>query len=168
MNGCRQNESPKRVQTVQNCSKQICGCILIWEDNRRWTFTLHDFTQRYYGLWTHILATVWSQKHLDGFVFTNAQPLASQDVNWWTGVVWTTCGLLWCFYQLFGLSFWRHPFTVEYPLLSKWCNAIFLQIWWRNKLIYILDGLSCFNYYYYYFLTVDVQQYCYLCMLQLT
>ncbi len=33
------------------------------------------------------------------------------------------CGLLWCFYQLFGLSFWRHPFTSEYPLVSKWCNA---------------------------------------------
>ncbi len=71
----------------------------------------------------------------------NMQLLASQDINWWTGVVWITCGLLWCFYQLFGLSFWRHPFTAEDPLLSKWCNATFLQIWWRNKLIYILDEL---------------------------
>ncbi len=71
---------------------------------------------------------------------TNTQLLSSQDVNWWTGVMWITCGLLWCFYQLFGLSFWRHPFTAEDPLVSKWWNAIF-QIWWRNKLIYILDGL---------------------------
>ncbi len=39
-----------------------------------------------------------------------------------------------CFYQLFGLSFWRHPFTAEDPLLRHWCNATFLQIWWRNKL----------------------------------
>ncbi len=39
-----------------------------------------------------------------------------------------TCGLLWCFYQLFGLSFWRHPFTAEDPLVSEWCNAKFLQI----------------------------------------
>ncbi len=53
-------------------------------------------------------------KHLnDGFV----------DINWWTGVVWITYGLLWCFYQLFGLSFWRHPFTAEHPLVSKWWNA---------------------------------------------
>ncbi len=37
-------------------------------------------------------------------------------------------GLLWCFYQMFGLSFWRHPFTAEHPLLSKWCKATFLQI----------------------------------------
>ncbi len=69
------------------------------------------------------------------------QLLSSPDVNWWTGVVWITCGLLWCFYQLFGLSFWRHPFTAEHPLLSKWCNATFLQIWWWKKLILILDGL---------------------------
>jgi len=45
------------------------------------------------------------------------------------------------FYQLFGLSFWRHPFTAEQALVSKWCNATFLQIWWKNKLILILDGL---------------------------
>ncbi len=32
------------------------------------------------------------------------------------------------FYQLFGLSFWRHPFTAEDPLVIKWCNATFLQI----------------------------------------
>ncbi len=35
---------------------------------------------------------------------------------------------MWCFYHLFGLSFWRHPFTAEDPLVSKWCNATFLQI----------------------------------------
>ncbi len=39
-----------------------------------------------------------------------------------------SCGLLWCFYQLFGLSFWWHPFTAEDPLVSKWCTAKFLQI----------------------------------------
>ncbi len=50
------------------------------------------------------------------------------NYNWWTGVVRITCGLLWCFYQLFGLSFWRHPFTAEDPLLSEWWNATFLQI----------------------------------------
>ncbi len=50
------------------------------------------------------------------------------------------CGLLW-FYQLFGLSFWRHPFTAEDPLLSKLCNAKYLQLFWsRDKLIYILDS----------------------------
>ncbi len=67
----------------------------------------------------------------------------SQDVNWWTGVEWITFDLLWCFYQLFGLSFWRHPFTAEDPLVSKWWNAKFLQIFYdeEKKLIYTMDGL---------------------------
>ncbi len=55
------------------------------------------------------------------------------------GLEW--CGLLWCFYQLFGLSFWRHPFTAEHPLLRHWCRDTFLQTWWRKTLVYISDGL---------------------------
>ncbi len=54
---------------------------------------------------------------------------SSQDINWdWTGVFWITCGLLWCFYQLFGLSFWRHPFTgsIGKQKLSK---SIFLYMY---------------------------------------
>ncbi len=53
---------------------------------------------------------------------------------------WSGVDYLWVivmFYQLFGLSFWRHPFTAEDPLVSKWCSAKL----WINKLIYILDGL---------------------------
>ncbi len=43
------------------------------------------------------------------------------------------------FYQLFGLSFWRHPFTAEHPLLRQWWNDKFLQICsHEEKLIYIL------------------------------
>ncbi len=71
---------------------------------------------------------------MDLFI-TNMQLSTSQDVNW---VVWITCGLLGCFYQLFKLSFWQHPFTAEDPwrhsftaedpLVSKWYNAKFLQI----------------------------------------
>ncbi len=102
------------------------------------TRTLFHWRKSYYGLWTQIL--VKNFLILDLFQF-----LSSPDVNWWTGVVWVTCGLLWCFYQLFGLSFWRHPFTAEHPLWSKWCNATFLQIWWTNKLI-ILDGLRVRNF----------------------
>ncbi len=51
-----------------------------------------------------------------------------QDINRWTEVIWIICGLLWCFYELFGLSFWRHPYTAEDPLVSKRWNAPFLQI----------------------------------------
>ncbi len=34
------------------------------------------------------------------------------------GLEW--CGLLWCFYQLFGLSFWRHPFTAHIHFLVNY------------------------------------------------
>ncbi len=44
-----------------------------------------------------------AKKRVDGFVSS------SRDVNWWTGVVW----IIVMFYQLFGLSFWRHPFTAK-------------------------------------------------------
>ncbi len=66
-------------------------------------------------------ALIWSQNVL-------MQLFTTQDINWWTGVMRITCGLLWCFYQVFGRSFWWHPFTAENPLVSKWCNATFLQI----------------------------------------
>ncbi len=46
--------------------------------------------------------------------------LSSPDVNWWTGVVW----IIVMFYQL---SFWRHPFTAEHPLLRHWCSHTFLM-----------------------------------------
>ncbi len=48
-------------------------------------------------------------KSLDTFVSYKHACFLSQDVNWWTGVVWITV----MFYQLFGLSFWRHPFTAS-------------------------------------------------------
>ncbi len=46
--------------------------------------------------------------------------------------------------SIFWLSFWRHPFTAEHPLLRHWCNATFLQIWWRSKLITYSLRMSTF------------------------
>ncbi len=129
--------SDQAAFTSQNSSKEICGWILMWETTGD---ALFHWRKRHYGLWTHILAGSNGLK-IKTSCFLQTQVLASLDINWWTGVVWMTCGLLWCFYQLFGLSFWRHPFTAEHPLLRHWCNATFLQIWWRNKPIYILDDL---------------------------
>ncbi len=48
------------------------------------------------------------------------------------------CGLLWCFYQLFGLSFWRHPFTADHPLLSYISPNLMKK---RTHLAFILNGL---------------------------
>ncbi len=61
--------------------------------------------------------------------------------------MWFIFKLLWCFYQLFGLSFWRHPFTAEHPLVSKWCIAKFLQIceetnfWMANMVDTFLENI---------------------------
>ncbi len=115
-----------KQKIVQNSSKQICWWILMREDNRGWTFSLEEvllWIMEYFGQKQGLKL----KQYNDGFL-TNMQLFTSQDVNWWTGVVWITCGLLWCFYQLFGLSFWRHPFTLKDPLVSKWCNATFLEI----------------------------------------
>ncbi len=94
----------------------------MWEK----TETLFNQGECYYQLWTHILARSDRLKKsyniLMDFFITNTLVFTSQDVNWWTGAVWLTC----------GLSFWRHPFTAEDPVLSKWCNA---------KLIYIFESL---------------------------
>lgn len=89
--------------------------------------------RKLYVLWTGILAWTDSLKlqHPEGFV--------SQDINWWTGGMWITSGLLWCFYQLYGLPLQRHPLTAEDPLGEQLMQCLIYQnlFWWRNKLIYI-------------------------------
>ncbi len=52
----------------------------------------------------------------------NTQLFASQYVNWWTRIMW----IIVMFHHLFGLSFWRHPFTTEDPFVSKLCNDTFI------------------------------------------
>ncbi len=115
-----------QAKTVQNSSKQICGWNLMWETTGD---ALLHWRKRYYGLWFQVKNVFVSHKHVDYCLLK----MLTDGLEW--------CGLLWGLYQLFGLSFWRHPFTAEDPLLRQWCRDTFLQIWWRNKLIYILDNL---------------------------
>ncbi len=92
-------------------------------------------------LWIENMYLIWKQhfevKNILRIVLfnTNRQLFTSQDINWWTGVVWITyyCDV---FNQLFELSFWRHPFTAEDPLIH------FSKSVPINKLTQlILDGL---------------------------
>ncbi len=77
---------------------------------------------------------------------TNKQLFTFQDVNWWTAVQWITCKILWCFYQLFGLSFWRHTFTADETLVREGYTAKFLQICSddepNSSHLHLGDGLS--------------------------
>ncbi len=128
----------------QNPATYLFRAVLFWLVNGAWSVQISLLIQtrwlfhrrkHYYGLFRPETTVKCLN---DEFV---SRLIDLWDINWWTGVVWITCGLLWCFYQLFGLSFWRHPFTAEHPLLRHWYRDTFLQIWWRNKLIYISDDL---------------------------
>ncbi len=59
------------------------------------------------------------------------------------GLEW--CGLLWCFYQLFGLSFWRHPFTAEDPLVSKCYISLNLMKKQTHLHLWLLEGEYIFS-----------------------
>ncbi len=57
---------------------------------------------------------------------------------------WITCALLWCFHELFGLLFWRHPLTAEDQLMSILCKMLNFSksvLNKKKKIICILDGL---------------------------
>ncbi len=132
---------PQIFRTVLNCycPHNVLICAYFSLDLDEITFSLEEA-----HLWTE--DSHFSQKHqfelknvlmIDLFL-TNTHLFTSQDGNWWTRVMWITCGLLWCFYQL---SFWRHPFNAEDPLaqLLQICSDE------ENKLSYILDDLSTFS-----------------------
>ncbi len=73
----------------------VSSCFgLFWLVNAAWsvqislliqTRTLFHWRKRYYGLWTRILVKNFLMMDL---FLTNMQLLSSQDVNWWTGMVW--------------------------------------------------------------------------------
>ncbi len=91
---------------------------------------LFHWRKRCYGIWSHILARNDSfiLKHLtEGFI--NYKHAAFQ----FTGCLlmdWSHVNnlIIYVLKGFFKLSFWRHPFTAEDPLGSKWCNAKFLKI----------------------------------------
>ncbi len=117
------------AKTVVN--KYVC---VLWCERTTGDVLFH-WRKHHYGSWTCILARrdILKLKCLDEFVSYKHTAFRIKNA-----VVWITCGVLWCFYQLFGLSFWRHPFTAEDPLVSNISPNLF---WWRNKLIYNLDAL---------------------------
>ncbi len=115
-----QNQPKYLFRTVFPC-KQCLICEYFSPDSDDTTVLLEEAI-----LWMEELYLAGSNslklKCLDGFVYYR-HPLFD-----WLEPCGFLTGLLWCFYQLLGLSFWRHPFTAEDSLVSKWYNAKFLQI----------------------------------------
>ncbi len=87
---------------------------------------LFHWRKLYYGLWTNPGLKQHFKVKTPKWWICFLKRCNISLITRWTGVVWITCGLLWCFHQLFGLSFWRHPFTAEHPLVSKYHNTKFL------------------------------------------
>ncbi len=105
---------------VQNGFVKVLDlCIFLSWFRRDYLFTGGSVSLDF-GVIFYPEANIW-------FVFINMEYLSLPDIKSCTEVVRALFVLLWCFYQLYGLSFWRHPFTAEHPLLSKWCNTTFLQ-----------------------------------------
>ncbi len=111
-----------QAKTVENSSEQISGLIFMLKDNRRWTCLLDKAL-----LWINSSYFIQKQrfevKTYRWICFLQTYVFTSQDVNWCPGVLWITCGLLWCSNKLFGLSIWRHPLIADNALVRKWCNA---------------------------------------------
>ncbi len=85
------------VTTVQNTCKQIYRWILMWEEKTgRSVIRYYVFLILPEAIYFYFLSSKFR------FSFQNTLI---------AGLSWITWGLLWCFYQLFRLSFWRHPFT---------------------------------------------------------
>ncbi len=102
----------------------------MWEDNRGWTFSLEEVL--FWIVDSHFVLMM--DLFLTNTLFVKL--LASKDINWWTGVVWITCRLM---SFVFLSAVWTHSDGTHSLQRIHW-NAK-LHIWWRNKLIYILDGL---------------------------
>ncbi len=127
--GLNQERNLHKSSTVYK-PKQSCVWILLWDTTGDGLFSLEEVLK--------IMDSYFSQKHL--LMMDLLQLLSSPDVIWWTRMVWVTCGLLWCIYQQFGLIL-TAPIHCKASIANT-DGDTFLQIWWRNKLIYILDGLS--------------------------
>ncbi len=96
--------------TVFTCMFDLC-IFLSW-------FRWDNFIQEKAILWTEDLSLKFTTSWWVCFLQTRSFSLQNTLID---GL--ESCGLLWCFYQLFGLSFWRHPFTAKH--LSEISSNLF-------------------------------------------
>ncbi len=79
--------------------------------------------------------------------FLNMQLFTSQDINWWTGVVWITCRLLWCFIRWLdshsdGTHWWASVVMLNFSKYFLIKKHIYVMDGWMAWRGYILRKLS--------------------------
>ncbi len=89
-----------------------------------------DWRKRYYGLWTHILVKNFLMMDL-------FQLLSSQDVNWWTGVVWIIVMFLSAVWTLILTAPIHCRASIDETLMQCYISPNMM----KNTFILILDGL---------------------------
>ncbi len=122
---------------------------LFWFVNAAWpvqislliqTRPLYHWRKQYFGWRTRILARSNGLKLKMSwwicFRFCLLKMLTDVDIML-TGVVWIIVMFLSAVWTLILTA----PIHCRASICEKWCNATFLQIWWKTKIIYILDDL---------------------------
>ncbi len=115
---CGKSPSPvfSQIKILSHICLEHIRAGVFWLVNGAWsvqisllinTRPLFHWRKSYYGL--YFCRKQWFE--VKNIVMMNLFLLVLKTLT--DGLEW--CGLLWCFYQLFGLSFWRHPFTAEDP-----------------------------------------------------
>ncbi len=112
-----------------------CLCV-INKFNIKMFLTSNQWFQLMSRLYVILLSPVKMSSHLKKYAWIKLHFQAKTVQNSYNQISYSHIlsrndhlfGLLWCFNELFGLAFWRHPFTADDLLVSKWCNAKFLQI----------------------------------------
>ncbi len=110
--------------TSKNRSKQIC--LWFWCERTTGDGLFH--WRKCYGLWT--------QKRL-WICFLQTWSFTFHIF---------TCGLLWCFYQLFGLSFWRHSFMhikQIWSIMSLFCNKHLMSHCFPDRMFWFRSDCMC-------------------------
>ncbi len=98
-----------------------------------WIMDTYFGQKRWFKVKKHLDDGFVYYKHAD-FYFTRHELMFQRVV----GYLW----IIVMFYQLFRLSFWRHPFTAEDPLVSKWhysnvFQSVQINMAWRWRFLFI-------------------------------
>ncbi len=126
------------------CFQQSWLKILFW----CWRNSLHTLRPPiFWEMYNYITCSPldplqWMGAVMDLFL-TDMQLFTSQDINWWTGVMRVTCGLLSCFIRCLDS---HSDGTHSLQSIHWWTSDVMLH---AHLLIYVLDGLRvseyCFN-----------------------